>query len=258
VGVAAEGAPFEKRALWQLGFFRETDDFGFDSDDWGNGNWNLTTRLAGVPLYAEEGKQVVHLGASYSHQWRDAAAGLRYSQRPEAHLATRYLDTQLEGADLSASDADLFNVELAGVLGSLSAQAEFTGSGVALEGGSDPFFWGAYGQLSWFLTGERRPYDLGKGRFGRLVPKASFDPAAGGWGAWEIAARYSYLDLADAGVQGGEQWDVTGGLNWYLFPNMRIMLNYVHFDVSDRLLVAGDPDVDGHGDLVETRLQVDF
>jgi phosphate-selective porin OprO/OprP len=148
---------------------------------------------------------------------------------------------------------DLFNLELATILGSFSAQAEFTGSyvhrpgsgsGVA-RGGRDPFFFGGYGFVSYFLTGERRNYELGKGRFGRVSPLANFNPARGDWGAWEVAARFSYLDLTDRDIRGGEQWDVTAGLNWYLFPNLRFMLNYVHFDVNDRQTTPGAPDVEG-------------
>ena len=50
----------------------------------------------------------------------------------------------------------------------------------------------------------------------------------GEWGAWEIALRYSHLDLSDSGVTGGLLNDVTVGLNWYLFHNLRWFLNYVY------------------------------
>jgi phosphate-selective porin OprO/OprP len=53
-------------------------------------------------------------------------------------------------------------------------------------------------------------------------------------------------------------WDVTAGINWYLAPNLRVMLNYIHSDVTNRQLGAGDPDIAGSGDILQTRLQVDF
>jgi phosphate-selective porin OprO/OprP len=134
------------------------------------------------------------------------------------------------------------------------------------HGQGDVDFWGVYVEASWFLTGEHKNYELGKGRFGRVKPKANFDPADGGWGAWEIAARYSYLDLDDRNIEGGVLWDVTAGLNWYLYPNFRWMLNYVHGDVRQRGVYVFDDDdvllgrvgISGGADIIQTRFQVDF
>jgi phosphate-selective porin OprO/OprP len=58
-------------------------------------------------------------------------------------------------------------------------------------------------------------------------------------------------------VKGGKVWDVTAGLNWYLFPNARVMLNYIHSQVDDRL-TALDPDLDGSADIGQMRFQIDF
>ncbi|HEB50931.1 MAG TPA: porin, partial [Desulfobulbus sp.] len=74
-----------------------------------------------------------------------------------------------------------------------------------------------------------------------------------GWGAWEIALRYSDLDLGDAAIQGGRLKDFTAGLNWYLNPNLRWMLNYVHADLSERADVN-----DGNADIIETRMSLTF
>ena len=59
-------------------------------------------------------------------------------------------------------------------------------------------------------------------------------------------------------IRGGQPADVTAGLDWYLFPNLRLMLNYIHFVVTDRLVVAGDPQVNSSGDVFQSRMQVDF
>ena len=51
-------------------------------------------------------------------------------------------------------------------------------------------------------------------------------------GAWEVALRYSYADFDD-GIYGRKVENVTGGLNWTMNPNVRIMLNYVFSHVED-------------------------
>jgi phosphate-selective porin OprO/OprP len=69
--------------------------------------------------------------------------------------------------------------------------------------------------------------------------------ADGGWGAWEIAGRFSHVDLnfregVQGGVsplgsvRGGEEDIWTIGVNWYLNANLRASLNYFMVDV-DRL-----------------------
>ena len=70
-------------------------------------------------------------------------------------------------------------------------------------------------------------------------------------GAIELAARYSALDLADEAISGGRLQDTTMGVNWYLNPNMRIMLNYVHSEAD----VKGE---DGSADLVGLRFNIFF
>lgn len=255
VGVMAMNTAAEQRFLWQAGVFRATDDFGDAFSTFSDTDWDAALRLSGLPLWSEDGGRFLHLGAAYIHRFRGEEA--RFQQRPESHLAGRFVDTM----SLDASDVDIVGAELAWVNGPLSIQSEYTHAFVNGDGGQENVdFWGAYGQVSYFLTGEHRPYELGSGKFGRIKPRANFDPARGHWGAFELAARFSYLDLDDRSVRGGELWDVTAGLNWYLFPNARIMLNYVHADVSDReaIIDTAPADVSGSGDIVQTRFQVDF
>jgi phosphate-selective porin OprO/OprP len=67
--------------------------------------------------------------------------------------------------------------------------------------------------------------------------------------------RYSALDLNDQLIQGGKQRDFTAGLNWYLYPTVRMMFDYVHSTVEDRLI----PPVDrGNLDTFQMRLQFVF
>jgi phosphate-selective porin OprO/OprP len=81
------------------------------------------------------------------------------------------------------------------------------------------------------LTGERRGYKPSTGAFDRVKPLEDF--GADGWGAFELTARYSLLDLTDRTIDGGRMSDVTLGGNWYMNPNMRAMLNLIRSRVTN-------------------------
>lgn len=90
---------------------------------------------------------------------------------------------------------------------------------------SDPDFNGWYVFGSWFVTGEHRRYNAKKGTFKQIRPKSKY-------GALELAVRYSDVDLQDKTVTGGEENDVTPGVNWYLNRYLRFMANYVRVNAS--------------------------
>jgi phosphate-selective porin OprO/OprP len=67
--------------------------------------------------------------------------------------------------------------------------------------------------------------------FGRIIPRENYHLKKddNGWslGAWQVGVRFSYLDLNDKGIQGGDVYDWTFGLNWFLNPNMKVQFNYI-------------------------------
>lgn len=225
----------EERYTWAVGLFRDADDFGdaVESDE-----LNATARVTGLPWYADGGRRLVHLGAAVSER-EPTGDRLRFRSRPESHLAPRIVDTGTFGAD----GLTLVSLEGAVVNGPFHAQGEYAQAAVSGTGADDADFDGFYVQGGWFLTGEHRPY--GGGSFGRVKPGR---PLGTGPGAWEVAVRYSTLDLTDGPVAGGEVDDVALALNWYPYSNVRWMLDYV---VADR------EDV-GEVDTVQMRFQIDF
>jgi phosphate-selective porin OprO and OprP len=271
-GIMAFDAPLEKRLYWGVGTFYNTDDISAFTYNNYQG-WEITARLAGTPIYQDKGRHLLHVGFGYSHQFRNANAfQLRYRQRPEAHITNaRTVDTVL--TPLNAQGIDLFNPELALVWGPFSFQGEYM---VALTNahrnspinqnlfliGNNPSFQGAYAYISYFLTGENRAYNQSNAYFGRVKPNQNFDPK-GGRGAWEIALRWSYLNLQSKGVAGGVENDFTAGLNWYLTPNARWMFNYVFAKINNRLVTPIYPTypntiAQGSVNVAETRFQIDF
>jgi phosphate-selective porin OprO and OprP len=88
-----------------------------------------------------------------------------------------------------------------------------------------------YVELLYFLTGEHQEYEKRDGAFGRVVPRNNLrwrkGDGCGGCGAWQVGARFSYLDLTDKAINGGQVYDWTAGLNWFLNPNMKVQFNYI-------------------------------
>ncbi|HPU96908.1 MAG TPA: porin [Candidatus Hydrogenedentes bacterium] len=261
LGIMASGAwlrePKHERLFAQAGLFRETDNWPSANDLDETRGWSFTARAAGLPWYADKGRYLLHLGASYSRRDIDSATvnPYRFQPRPETALSLfRYLNSEgfagFRLQDARAEDADQYGLEAAVVLGPVSAQAEYLLADVNSTFAGDLRFDGWYAFLSWFLTGENRSYSHKDGTFGRLIPRQNFAWGKG-WGAWEVLARYSTLDL-DAGiVRGGSQDNLTLGLNWYWNPSTRLMLNYTYADVRHDLY-------EGNMGIVQTRLQVDF
>lgn len=109
---------------------------------------------------------------------------------------------------------------------------------------------------SWVLSGERAAY---RG----VVPRRNFEPAKGAWGAFEVAARYhqwtvgdeAFPQFADPGVSAKVARVWTAGLNWYLNPAFKVVLDYeeTRFDGGG----AAGTDRPTARDLF-TRLQVSF
>jgi phosphate-selective porin OprO/OprP len=131
----------------------------------------------------------------------------------------------------------------------------------------DPSFTGWYVLGAWTLTGEHRVWSQANGGFRGVQPAHPFDPSSGGWGAFEIAARYSVFDLNDqagtlglpapvGGIRGGVQKITTIGLNWYPNNVVRFLFDYQTGQVH-RLSPTGTP-AGEHIDAVSFRSQFAF
>jgi phosphate-selective porin OprO/OprP len=212
-------------------------------------------RLTYLPIYEKEGQKLLHIGLSYNHNSIDTSrddAQARLSVRPETDLTNQSL---VDTGYFLAEEMNIINPELAWVNGPFSVQGEYFLMATKTSLSENPVFSGWYVQGSYFLTGEHRPYDRLNGCFDRVQPQNNFSLLQGHWGAWEVAMRYSFLDLNDRNIQGGQQRDFTVGLNWYLYPTVRVMFNYIHSVVEDR----GAPPIDrGNLDTFQMRLQFAF
>lgn len=238
---------FDQRATWTVGLF--TDGVGTDFGDAASDYGRVITRFTGLPIYdLDEGTnvtQLLHLGVSGNVLY-SASNAVKYRSRPESHLAPYVIDT----GDMNADGSLVLGAEAAWVRGPFSLQSEFLQAWVREPTNQVPSFLGYYVSAGWFLTGETRPYDTAEGVFARVIPRRNFD-GAGGWGAWELGARYSYVNLNSADVQGGRLSMLMAGVNWYAHSHVKCRFNYGYGQVSGR-----DPEGDMH--IFETRVEIDF
>ena len=281
-----------------------------------NDGWIGAARLVYAPKAL--GGQL-HLGVNY--QYRDFASNVaggtsagtampstnqlaRYRARPNSQLTdVRFVDT----GSFAASSDQLLGVEAMAIFKGLYLAGEaqwaranayqagdialgadaFSGGNQAVVPTANPGFFGAYGEVGYFLTGETRGYKRGDGTWART--KVLNPVNKGGSGAFQVAARYEYLDLEDDALtggatnnfatgtsslaalaarqgRGGTQSSYLLGLNWYATDYVRLMLNYARVEVRGGPIAAlANPlstlpvNQRQYGvDVLQTRFQIDF
>lgn len=256
-GITAHGAWKEEKVTWAGGVFLNTgsySDVGDASDELSDANgYDLAGRITGLPIFRNEGRDMVHLGLSYLYRIRNDDVDdptTEFRTRPESRLTDdRLVDTSL----ISDRGQHLISLEAAWMSGPVSIQGEYFHDLVDSE--STLNFNGWYIQGSWFLTGEAREYRTSAGVFAGISPQKEFCLGESGWGALELAIRFSTVDLNDKYIRGGEEQNVTVGVNWYLRRKVRFMINYVNAHVEDRV----DPFIDnGRADIIMSRFQINF
>ncbi|HEY0106552.1 MAG TPA: porin [Rhizomicrobium sp.] len=216
-------------------------------------------------FYADgDWKLLASAAATYVLHGGDATAGagsarnITLQDGPELTTDDQSLRLISTGA-LNVSRAWNWGVEGAAEWRSVYTQAGYFGYGMDQigVGAAALDFSGWYAQASWILTGESRPYNVANGSFSNPKPRIPF--ALGGWGpgAWELAARYSDLDLNDhagtlghalpaGGIRGGDQRIFTAEVNWYPNSVLKFALQYQNTDI-DRIGTV--PAGFGHGAL---------
>ncbi len=218
----------------------------------------LVARAAYRVWYADDSNIVVGVNGTDVFKLPDTAAGaasaptIRLRERPELNVddnSIRLIDT----GSINADHLWQWGAEAAGNWRNFYAQGGYFGFDVSRRASTlpDPSFDGWYVQGSWVLTGEAKRYRPEKGAYGLPTPAEPFSLSEGGLGAWEIAARYSDLNLnfhpgivgfatpAD-GIRGGHQKIWTVGVNWYPNSAVRFVLDYQHTDVTRLTSTGGD------------------
>ena len=211
VGVKLSGVGPDERMTAAIGAF---------NDSWVTGGLDgsatdYTGRVTGI-LGDPRSADYLHLGAAV----RRVGAGddaLRLRGRPETNVGANFVDT----GTFNANHAWNYGLEALWNKGPFSLLFEQVWSVVDAGGSGDPVFAGNYLTASWFLTGDYRPYDPTVGYARRVQPQHQ-------WGALELVARISQLDLEDGDIHGGEMKRVFVGMNWWATQRWRVGVGWGH------------------------------
>jgi phosphate-selective porin OprO and OprP len=172
------------------------------SENGTSGTKDLPSTTGGtLPGYATEGQQQF-----FAYNATTVANGEHWRLSPQAYYY--YGPLSLLG-EYAISDQGVRNL-------TTGAQAYLHNTAWEITGG-------------WILTGENAS-------FNGITPLHPFNLHAGDWGAFQVVARYSELNIDDAAFNGfansatsasaAQAW--SAGLNWYLNKNIRMNASFTH------------------------------
>ncbi len=236
---------------------------------------SFLTRAAYQVVQIPESNATFHVGFNYANLFDPRVganeAAIQLYDRPELRVDPTYF---LNTGNIPASGGQVYGAEVAASLYNFFVQGEYyhyvidsragvTGTPGDLQGGvPGPVlnFNGGYVEASYSFGG-KRVYDPTRGAYTGVIPEVALAPASGGWGAVEVAGRFSIVDLnspylttATLGSAytapgvftggtttygGGEQTSYGVGLNWYPNLNMKFMLDYEHVIVDNPQVFGG-------------------
>ncbi|QOJ24948.1 MAG: porin [Gammaproteobacteria bacterium] len=233
----------------------------------GDTGWEGIGRVTGRPWMEDETK-FLHVGVSAGHtavntQYRadgtmvgegsnGGGGGMSFFAFPGTNVdRTNILNTgNLSNGALTdpnhrrITSYDRFGAEGWFVYGPFSAQTEFLRTNINGTGYSGEHLTGYYGFVSYFLTGESKAYHVRNGAANRIKPKKPYQWNGSGWGAWEVAFGYDFIDMNSGVIKGGQADMVRMGLNWYPHSNVKFQTNVVHML---NINTAGTPTTNTNG-----------
>jgi phosphate-selective porin OprO and OprP len=201
----------------------------------------------------------LHVGINFGDLFRprgsNNASTITLSDRPELRIdPTVFLATPA----IAASSGTVIGAEAAAAWHNAFVQAEYYHYAInSIAPTPDVSFNGGYVQASYSFGG-RRLYSPTTGAYTGVIPDAPLSFKNGGWGAIELAARYSIVDLNDQTIIGGKQTTYSVGLNYYPNLNIRFMLDFEHADIDIPAAIGGPSTKGASFDAIAGRTQINF
>lgn len=263
-GLAIYGLSEDKAWNWRFGVFNQNDWSAVGDIQSYTVQPEFAGRLARTVWYDEPsgGRNYAHLALAGTLAFPDGSPSLgdgpneaRFRTRPEARSRTSWIDTgRIVGADR------YYMGGIEGVLNLAKTQvgAEYMYSWLERNAGQESLqFQGGYIYVSHFLTQDFMPWSRKSGTLGKPSPTNNL--GKGNWGAWQIAARYSFADFTNQDILGGQGNALTLGLNWWWNPRSRLQFNYITGRISDRSVdVSGTIYSQGDYQVLGLRVMIDF
>jgi len=250
---------------WMDSFRWSASMFGGDVEDFAkeaNESINFAARLNYAAIQTEESTLLLGASGTYrkptfvgsveDEDGEVSVSSVKFNTRPESNVSdTKFIYAKIKDVDTFNN----FGGELAYVNKRFMVQGEYMMTSISRRYDQESISYsGGYGFISYFLTDDTHKYDHKDAEFARLTPNAKK-------GAWEVALRYSTVDLndADADEQHGASTSMTFGVNYYPNPNVKLMLNYGMVD-NDEFAVGKDEQYNGDYDFsyLQMRFQTAF
>jgi phosphate-selective porin OprO/OprP len=266
-----------------------------------NGGVSTAWRATHLLWYDEpaEGRYLMHVGAGYNYSRIGGNGG-----PPGPSNGQFYISRTIPGVfvgdpvtagitstgtpfvantgNIPAKDFHFFHVEWAGQNGPAHFQTEWLGTVLNSTTAGTLFVNGAYFQAGYFLTGEHVGYNRQFGAMDYQVKPFTEFFGLGkrkgicGWGAWEVAARYDFLNLPNAGFAPPPAADVLSGainagtsganpnpgtlnmasfaLNWWWNQYTRVQFNYINVWHASDFAIYGK----SYTAIFASRFQIEF
>ncbi|MET0155887.1 MAG: porin [Rickettsiales bacterium] len=257
VGVMAYGAILPQLS-YEAGAFNGVADLGNgDGDD--DGGKEFAGRLFAHP-FIETDSAFKGLGVGVGGSWGEKQGSA--AAREVGDYRTQSQARFFRYAGGAFADGDHWRLAPQGYYyhGPLGALAEYAISNQEVRNGAnvdsiENTAWET--QVSYLVTGENASYR------GWPVPKNTFNPKNGGWGAWEVAARYGELKIdddafplfADPAVSAKRAHSGGAAINGYLNENLKVTLDYERTAFDGGSTAGGDRKTE---DALISRLSVQF
>lgn len=271
IGIASYGAAEDLSSNWQFGLFNMVNIQDTNQIVGDNAQLEFAGRRAHTVWYDESsgGRGYAHfaLAGTQAFPGGDESENQAvFQSRPEARTEVDWLNT---GLITGTTSYRLLAAESVINIGSWQLVSEWMHMWLKRDSGmSDIYLHGGYVSLSYFLTGEHIPWNRQIGIKSRVQPHENFfclddcDGCRGtGYGAWQVALRFSTADFNDRDVQGGRGQNLTAALNWYMNANTRWQFNYIWGRIDDRRTTldnAMTPIVSGSYQIMGSRFVIDF
>jgi phosphate-selective porin OprO/OprP len=218
----------KQRIWWNVGIYT---DWLSEGQSFSTYKWQTAGRIGWLPVHSQTDNVVFHIGVNYRYG-QVKGGEIRVRSRPEADPAPHFIDTGKFPTDYS----NQIGGEAYYRSGPLMIGSEVYVHKFNSPETGNPAFVGGDVMVSFFLTGESRPYNTATAIFGFVPIKRPV--FKGGPGAWELIFRASTLDLDDGTLKGGKFWRITPMVNWYLSKDVRLEFAY-GYGVLDRFNLKG-------------------